>query len=92
MEFAHGDSNDPLATIELVPCWSGGRHVASARQPWRSPRTNLYFDVIIKYIKMSERRWGGTVPSLISRMGQEQDDSNFYLVEEGWDQPIFCLV
>ena len=32
-----------------------------------------------------ESRWGGTVPSLVSRMGRGQDDSNFYLVEEGWD-------
>ena len=36
--------------------------------------------------------WGGTVPSLISGTGRVLDDSNLCLVEEGWDQPIFCLV
>ena len=74
-------------------------HVGQEDDAWHQPgghggvlALTFYFDVIIKYIKMSERRWGGTVMSLISRMGREQDDSNFYLVEEGWDQPIFCLV
>jgi hypothetical protein len=32
------------------------------------------------------------VPSLVFETGQGWDDSSFYLVEEGWDQSISCLV